>query len=214
MDTENIKSFIKYGVNCNLTSSQIREMVLGISIFYAIEILACFLLGGKFVYIGGLVCGISVISVVAIIVITHRMTLRNWLAAFGVISAEATVNFAVMALILCYNNCNNVFVICVLLIPVVTMIAYLTATIISLRKGRFVKSTKKNANFGKLKMYSMLGGSIGIFIARLAFSDMKQSSIITLLIVLSTLLSTVFSLGSVNFYKIKLLDDIKYDERF
>lgn len=60
----------------------------------------------------------------------------------------------------------------------------------------------------------MLGGIAGIAIARIIFSGMSQAAITAIIIVCIMVLASIISFGTINLYKLKLLNDFNYDENF
>lgn len=211
----NIKDFINYGVNRDMTVKDLRKMPFGLSAFYLIEIIICLILGGKFLFIGFIVATMALFAIIWVFVKTMHLTLRNYFKISGVLCLTATINFTLLAFILCsVNEYGLPLTLFTVLIPFIIMSIYFLINLRFIRNGVFEASKIKKVKHQKIKLYAMLGGIAGISIARILFSGMSQSSISAIIIVCIMMLTSIISFGIINFYKLKLLHDLNYDENF
>lgn len=211
----NIKDFINYGVKRDMTVKDLRKMPFGLSTFYLIEIIICLILGGKFLFVGFIVAAMALFAIIWVFVKTKHLTLRNYFTISGVLCLTATINFTLLTFILCSANKYGLpLTLFTVLIPFIMMSIYFLINLRFIRDGVFEASKIKKVKHQKIKLYSMLGGIAGISIARIFFSGMSHSSISAIIIVCIMMLTSIISFGIINFYKLKLLNDLNYDEKF
>ncbi len=211
----NVKDFINYGVNRNITVRDLRKMPFGLSIFYIIEIIICLILGGGFLAIGFVVAAITLFAIAFVFIKTRYLTLRNYFAISGVLCLGATINFTLLAFILCFsNNYDLLATLLIVLTPFIMMGIYFFINLRLIRNNVFEATRGSKVKYQKIKLYSMLGGIAGIAIARIIFTGISQSAIIAIIIVCIMMLASIISFGTINFYKLKLLNDLDYDEDF
>ncbi len=208
----NVKNFINYGINRSITVKDLRKMPFGLSIFSLIEIIICLILGGGFLVVGFAVAVITLFVIAFVFIKTKHLTLQNYFAISGVLCLGTTINFILLAFILCCSNNYNLLVtLFIVLTPFIMMGMYFFINLRLIRNGVF---EAPKAKYKKIKLYSMLGGIAGIAIARIIFSGMSQAAITAIIIVCIMVLASIISFGTINLYKLKLLNDFNYDENF
>ena len=71
----------------------------------------------------------------------------------------------------------------------------------------------KEVSKKRIKIFSMLGGIVGVFIAKSFFSNVQQRTALLLLLIFLMFISTVFSFGLINYVKLYYLGkDMEYFE--
>ena len=179
-------NFICKGINRNYSSSQMRKCIMGCSVlFYLAEIIFCFTMGNLIVKAYGVIVLLSTLC-----------------------SLEGMINITLFALAQCeiagYSMSIKIFAI---IIPLITMASYLLIYSLMIKNATY-KHPKKEI----IKYFGALGAGMGLVFAKILFSSISEDMTTLLIILFFILFSAMASLKSINFYKLKLLKDINYDE--
>lgn len=205
MKREKIKAFINYGVNKNITAGNSIKMVLGLDIFYIIGIFIGFILGGTELVFSVIILIVTVISTVLIIVKSIILSYKNYFIILGTISLEGTINFLLMSFILCQMLEADILInVVIILIPLFSMILNFIIIKNRINKGYYLNS--KVVNNKKLGMISSLGGIAGMLFAKRFLVGVGQSAAILIGIGFCLFLSSIFSIGTINFLKLNYIE--------
>lgn len=203
-------NFICKGINRNYSSSQMRKCIMGCSVlFYLAEIIFCFTMGNLIVKAYGVIVLLSTLcSLAYVFIVSKHWTVQTYLSAFGVFSLEGMINITLFALAQCeiagYSMSIKIFAI---IIPLITMASYLLIYSLMIKNATY-KHPKKEI----IKYFGALGAGMGLVFAKILFSSISEDMTTLLIILFFILFSAMASLKSINFYKLKLLKDINYDE--
>jgi len=200
MNKKEIEAFVNYGFNSNSDVKALNKMNLGISIFYIIGIVYGMFLG----LLGQILSIIMIADVIFFSILllfkTRKNSVANIMLVMALISLEATMNFTLLALILCSMLKESIMIyFLVAITPIVTFLIYFCLTVSQIKNDKF--SNKKKIKKDKLYSYSMIGGIAGLFIARIALDDVSQTKALQISIICVMFIAVCFSFGIINFLK-------------
>ena len=211
MNKDNIEKFISYGLNTVQGKKEIRNLSLGINFIFVIGFIYGIILGGTSRIIGITMLIISLLSIVTTYILSHKLSLKNRIIINSKISTEMVLNtllFEFIIYAMLYDL--DIFVLFLLIPPVSSSLIYFLIINKELKKDicNFKEVSKK-----RIKIFSMLGGIVGVFIAKSFFSNVQQRTALLLLLIFLMFISTVFSFGLINYVKLYYLDkDMEYFE--
>ena len=211
MNKDNIEKFISYGLNTVQGKKEIRNLSLGINFIFVIGFIYGIVLGGTSRIIGITMLIISLLSIVTTYIFSHKLSLKNRIIINSKISTEMVLNtllFEFIIYAMLYGL--DIFVLFLLIPPVSSFLIYFLIINKELKKDicNFKEVSKK-----RIKIFSMLGGIVGVFIAKSFFSNVQQRTALLLLLIFLMFISTVFSFGLINYVKLYYLGkDMEYFE--
>lgn len=211
MNKDNIEKFISYGLNTVQGKKEIRNLSLGIDFIFVIGFIYGIVLGGTSRIIGITMLIISLLSIVTTYIFSHKLSLKNRIIINSKISTEMVLNtllFEFIIYAMLYGL--DIFVLFLLIPPVSSFLIYFLIINKELKKDicNFKEVSKK-----RIKIFSMLGGIVGVFIAKSFFSNVQQRTALLLLLIFLMFISTVFSFGLINYVKLYYLGkDMEYFE--
>lgn len=211
MNKDNIEKFISYGLNTVQGKKEIRNLSLGINFIFVIGFIYGIVLGGTSRIIGITMLIISLFSIVTTYIFSHKLSLKNRIIINSIISTEMVLNtllFEFIIYAMLYDL--DIFVLFLLIPPVSSFLIYFLIINKELKKDicNFKEVSKKQT-----KIFAVLGGIVGVFIAKSFFSNVQQRTALLLLLIFLMFISTVFSFGLINYVKLYYLGkDMEYFE--
>lgn len=204
MNKDNIEKFISYGLNTVQGKKEIRNLSLGINFIFVIGFIYGIVLGGTSRIIGITMLTVSLLSIVTTYIFSYKLSLKNRIIINSIISTEMVLNTLLFEFII-YSMLYDldVFVLFLLIPPVSSFLIYFLIINKELKKDicNFKEVSKK-----RIKIFSMLGGIVGVFIAKSFFSNVQQRTALLLLLIFLMFISTVFSFGLINYVKLHYLN--------
>lgn len=201
---KNVEAFIYYGINRRLTVKQARQMIFWAYAFYIIGIIYGMLFGMVTRVLGVAALIITIVFTIYLLIkskyIVKDTSYNTYFLFCGALSLETTINFQLLSIIFgIMTGVNTLLLFLVFIIPLTCICFYVFFTKKHIEKGVYLnlKEIKKK----NIMVYSAAGGAFGISIARTLFSGVDQYTAGNILILCFLFISSVFSLGIINYLK-------------
>jgi len=202
VDIENIRQFVLYSSEKSITKKQMIECIFAFVFLSFIGAIYGFIAGGIKAILSLFIVIATIVHATIIMILSNKkqMDFKTKFLFNGIISVFGAVIFFLLTLLFIqFLNTTVLFLVFIVGIYITIILVYFYITIQSVKNG--VYGSKNEVQKKNAKIYSILGGTLGIYVARLFFHGVEQQIVLNIAIVCFFFLSIVFSFGTINFLK-------------
>lgn len=198
---ESVERFVEYGLNKEFTLRSLAKTVWGLDFWWVFGFIYGTVAGGMdFVY-GIIMLFLGLVSTVILQMKRKDETVFGMLSASSILSITSSVNFTLLAEVLCRMiKISLVIKLVVAILPIVVVLILYTITERRIKTNAFKDS--KNVKKSNIRLYSILGSTVGLSLGKIFLSKLQPESVIAITIIGIIFFAFCCCMGTINLLKV------------